>query len=299
MCVVPGEVRSNPSPKPGLRCLRRNADGHTGSWKAQSATQRGLRTGHRPTRGEEGSGLHGGLRLHLQVPRWRCGSAASKRHSRERSEDGNGGEDGEEGEEWNGRQVGEDDEDWRTGSKERTGRLGVPADDHVPCLLLGRDRMLPFHLGGHLALVHATYPRNLRGRSIDVSMAGWIRDGTDNGRWPNRRRTTPPCRGRMPAVPSCPLPPSGARRPSTYLRQLQLHDLAACAMQRPGAPCLPSSNQPDTSAPAPSANAQLSEPRTGWVALPRGFRRFSKPGDHKNYTADSNPARREDLIDTP
>ena len=84
----------------------------------------------------------------------------------------------------NGRQVGEDDEDWRTGSKERTGGLlVVPADDHVPCLLLGRDRMLPFHLGGHLALVHATCPSDLHGRSIDASMAGWVdgSDGTDDG----------------------------------------------------------------------------------------------------------------------
>ena len=169
------------------------------------------------------------------------------------------------------------------GAKKMTGGLAVPADDHVPCLMLGRDRILPFHLGGHLALVHATCPRNLHGRSIDVSMAGWIRDGTDDGRWPNRRRTTPPCRGRMPAVPSCPLPPSGARRPSTYLRQLQLHDLAACAMQRPGAPCLPSSNQPDTSAPAPSANAQLSEPvgdPTAWVRtiFPNSLSQKSQPG---------------------
>ena len=226
----------------------------------------------RPRRGEEGSGVHGGARLHLQVRVWQCGSAASKRHSRERGEDGKGGEDGEEGGEWKagrGERRGLEDREQR-----EDGGLVVPADDHVPCLLLGRDRMLPFHLGGHLALVHATCPRNLHGRSIDVSMAGWIRDGTDDGRWPNRRRTTPPCRGRMPAVPSCPLPPSGARRPSTYLRQLQLHDLAACAMQRPGAPCLPSSNQPDTSAPAPSANAQLSESRAGWVTLPRGFGRF-------------------------
>ena len=251
----------------------------------------------RPRRGEEGSGVHGGARLHLQVRVWRCGSAASKRHSRERGEDGKGGEDGEEGEEWKagrGERRGLEDRQQR-----EDGGLVVPADDHVPCLLLGRDRMLPFHLGGHLALVHATCPRNLHGRSIDVSMAGWIRDGTDDGRWPNRRRTTPPCRGRMPAVPSCPLPPSGARRPSTYLRQLQLHDLAACAMQRPGAPCLPSSNQPDTSAPAPSANAQLSEPRTGWVTLPRGFGRLFQTRCSTCSTAVPAPARREGSIDTP
>ena len=251
----------------------------------------------RPRRGEEGSGVHGGARLHLQVRVWRCGSAASKRHSRERGEDRKGGEDGEEGEEWKagrGERRGLEDREQR-----EDGGLVVPADDHVPCLLLGRDRMLPFHLGGHLALVHATCPRNLHGRSIDVSMAGWIRDGTDDGRWPNRRRTTPPCRGRMPAVPSCPLPPSGARRPSTYLRQLQLHDLAACAMQRPGAPCLPSSNQPDTSAPAPSANAQLSEPRAGWVALPRGFGRFLQLYYPKNPNPNLDPARREGPIDTP
>ena len=80
-----------------------------------------------------------------------------------------------------GRQVGEDDEDWWTGNKERTEEgLVVPADDHVP---IGRDRTLPSHHGGQLALVHATYPSDLHDRSIDASMAGWVdgSDGTDDG----------------------------------------------------------------------------------------------------------------------
>ena len=80
-----------------------------------------------------------------------------------------------------GRQVGEDDEDWRTGNKERTEEgLVVPADDHVP---IGRDRTLPSHHGGQLSLVHATYPSDLHDRSIDASMAGWVdgSDGTDDG----------------------------------------------------------------------------------------------------------------------
>ena len=80
-----------------------------------------------------------------------------------------------------GRQVGEDDEDWWTGNKERTEEgLVVPADDHVP---IGRDRTLPSHHGGQLSLVHATYPSDLHGRSIDASMAGWVdgSDGTDDG----------------------------------------------------------------------------------------------------------------------
>ena len=207
----------------------------------------------RPRRGEEGSGVHGGAHLHLQVRVWRCGSAASKRHSRERGEDGKGGEDGEEGEEWKagrGERRGLEDREQR-----EDGGLVVPADDHVPCLLLGRDRMLPFHLGGHLALVHATCPRNLYGRSIDVSMAGWIRDGTDDGRWPNRRRTTPPCRGRMPAVPSCPLPPSGAHRPSTITfdssssttsPHVQCSALARPACRPPTSPTRPLQHRPPT-----------------------------------------------------
>ena len=132
----------------------------------------------RPRRGEEGSGVHGGARLHLQVRAWRCGSGASKRHSRERGEDGKGGEDGEEGEEWKagrGERRGLEDREQR-----EDGGLVVPADDHVP---IGRDRTLPSHHGGQLSLVHATYPSDLHGRSIDASMAGWVdgSDGTDDG----------------------------------------------------------------------------------------------------------------------
>ncbi len=171
----------------------------------------------RPRRGEEGSGVHGGARLHLQVRVWRCGSAASKRHSRARGEDGKGGEDGEEGEEWKagrGERRGLEDREQR-----EDGGLVVPADDHVPCLLLGRDRMLPFHLGGHLALVHATCPSDLHGRSIDASMAGWM-DPTD-GRRPVAKPTTdhstvpwPNARGPVQS------PSSDAREQTTYLRQL-------------------------------------------------------------------------------
>ena len=62
----------------------------------------GAADGAQTEAGGEGSGPHGGVRLHLQLRswRWQCGSGASKRHSRERGEDGKGGEDGEEGEEW-------------------------------------------------------------------------------------------------------------------------------------------------------------------------------------------------------
>ena len=52
-------------------------------------------------------------------------------------------------------------------------------------------------------------------RSTQAWPGGWIRR-TDDGRWPSRRRTTPPCRGRMPAVPSSPLPPTPVSRRLTF-----------------------------------------------------------------------------------
>ena len=239
--------------------------------------------------------------MRASISKCAYGDAARQQASGTQGREARTGREGRTGrKERNGRQVGENDEDWRTGSKERTGGSSyLPTITCRACCSAGTACSPSTSVATSLSCMRHIYPRDLHGRSIDVSMAGWIRDGTDDGRWPNRRRTTPPCRGRMPAVPSCPLPPSGARRPSTYLRQLQLHDLAACAMQRPGAPCLPSSNQPDTSAPAPSANAQLSEPRTGWVTLPRGFGRFFQTHYPKNPNPDSAPARREGSIDTP
>ena len=203
----------------------------------------------RPRRGEEGSGVHGGARLHLQVRVWRCGSAASKRHSRARGEDGKGGEDGEEGDEWKasrGERRGLEDREQR-----EDGGLVVPADDHVPCLLLGRDRMLPFHLGGHLALVHATCPRNLHGRSIDTTMAGWMD--------PTERTTAGGDDGPLHrAVAECPRSrPAPFLRPAPVGRQLtfdssttsphvQCSALARPACRPPTSPTRPLQHRPPT-----------------------------------------------------
>ena len=197
-------------------------------------------------------------------------------------------------EERNGRQVGEDDEDWRTGSKERTGWLVVPADDHVPCCLAETACSPSTSVATSLSCMRHVRLTCMAVRSTQAWPGGWIRR-TDDGRWPSRRRTTPPCRGRMPAVLSSPLPPAPVSRRLTFGSRTTLSCVTSSAL----VPCLPSSNQPGTSAPAPSANTQLSEPRAGWVTLPRGFGRFFQPRCYRCYHPDSVLARREGSIDTP
>ena len=211
------------------------------------------------------------MAVRASISKCAYGDAARQQASGTQGREARTGREGRTGrKERNGRQVGEDDEDWRTGSKERTGWLVVPADDHVPCLLLGRDRMLSFHLGGHLALVHATCPSDLHGRSIDASMAGWM-DPTD-GRRPVAKPTTdhstvpwPNARGPVQS------PSSDAREQTTYLRQLY-HSVVR-DVKCPGS--LPAVLQPARHV-RPSTVRQHATQRAeaGWVALPRGFGRF-------------------------